>query len=263
MNYTVRDVTSRVGQGGIELTGIDETLSANSVTFPLMVYRPTPAECPSSAMVICPGGIGNGMFEIMEWIAAALRDVGIFAVTLSWRSGKPDHDADDASIVLDWLMAQDGVDPTRIGILGMSRGANAALRAAALDSRFRVVVTFGAVTNFLQQAESTASYAPGRHRMLIGWLGDPVENRAYYERIQALSYAHRIKQPLLMVHGQHDMHSPPEQSIWMKEAIEQGGNHDVRLEIVPMMGHYGDVIPNSYGFPLLCAIIVPFLKERL
>jgi dipeptidyl aminopeptidase/acylaminoacyl peptidase len=254
---------SRVGQGGVELTGGEETLTAKGITLPLMVYRPSPSEGPSPAMVICPGGIGTGMFEIMEWIASALRDAGIFAVTLNWRSGKPDHDADDASLVLDWLMTQEGVDPIRIGILGMSRGANATLRAAAVDSRFKVGVTFGAVTNFLQQAEGTALYAPGRHRMLVGWLGDPVENRAYYERIQALNYADRIKQPLLMVHGQHDMHSPPEQSIWMKEAIELGGNHDVRLEIVPMMGHYGDVIPNSYGFPLLCSIIVPYLKERL
>jgi acetyl esterase/lipase len=254
---------SRLGRGGIELTGDDTVLNNNGISLPLMAYRPSPANGPVPAMVICPGGVGTGMFEIVEWIASAIRAAGIFAVTLSWRGAKPEHDPEDASTVLDWLASQTDVDASRIGILGMSRGANAALRAAALDPRFKIAVTFGALTHVLQQAESTASYAPSRHRMIVNWLGDPVANRAYYEHIQAISYADRLKQPLLMVHGEFDMHCPIEQSIWMKEAVERGGNHDVQLQVVPMMGHYGDVVPNGYGFDTLCSIIVPYLKARL
>ena len=253
---------SRIGLGNIELTGTDATVSSGDVTLPVMLYRPE-VTGPVPAMVVCSGGIGNGMFEIMEWIAGALRDAGIFAVTTSWRSSSPESDPADISLVVDWLAQQPGVDAERIGIIGMSRGGNAVLRAAALDSRVKVVVTFAPVTHLLQQAETTAAYAPGRHQMFVDWLGDPVANRAFYEKVQAISYADRIKQPVLMVHGQHDMHAPPEQSIWMKEAIERGGNRDICLQIVPMMGHYGDVIPNSYGFDTLRGIILPYLHQRL
>ncbi|WCT74487.1 prolyl oligopeptidase family serine peptidase [Sphingomonas naphthae] len=255
---------TRVGIGGIELTGADETIVAGGLSLPVHVYRPEPgAERPSAALILCPGGIGTGMFEIMEWIAGAARDAGIFTVTTSWRAPSPEHDPDDVSMVVDWLQQQPDVDGERIAIMGMSRGGNATLRAAALDTRLKLVVTFGPATNFVQQAEGTAVYAPGRHRMLVDWLGDPVEKRSFYEKVQAIGYADRIKQPVLMVHGQHDMHSPPEQSIWMKEAIEAAGNSDVDLRIVPMMGHYGDVIPNSYGFDQLRAIIIPYLQQRL
>jgi acetyl esterase/lipase len=259
----MRARTARLGRGGIELTGQDETVNSNGVLLPLMAYRPDAGTNPMAGMVICPGGVGTGMFEIVEWIAAAIRAAGIFAVTLNWRGARPDHDPEDASLVFDWLASQPDVDANRIGILGMSRGANAALRAAALDPRFKVAVTFGALTHVLQQAQTTAAYAPSRHQMIVNWLGDPVTNRAYYQRIEAISYADRLRQPLLMVHGEFDMHCPIEQSIWMKEAVEKGGNHDVRLATVPMMGHYGDVIPNGYGFDLLCSIIVPYLQSRL
>jgi dipeptidyl aminopeptidase/acylaminoacyl peptidase len=254
---------SRIGQGGVLLSGEDVTIERDGLSLPAMLYRPEGTEGRGPVVVLCPGGIGTGLFEIVEWLAASLRDAGIMALTLSWRSGSPEHDPDDARIAIDWLLERDDVDPQRIGIFGMSRGGNAALRAAAFDPRIATVVTFGPVTHLRQQAEGTKVYAPGRHAMLVGWLGDPEANHAFYEKVEAISYADRIKQPMLMVHGQHDMHAPPEQSIWMKEAIERAGNDDVRLEIVPGMGHYGDTIPNGYGFDQLRAIILPFVRARL
>jgi hypothetical protein len=59
------------------------------------------------------------------------------------------------------------------------------------------------------------------------------------------------------------MHAPPEHSISMCEAIKRAGNSNVRLHTVPMMGHYGDMIPNTYGFDQLSEIIVPYIQEKL
>jgi dipeptidyl aminopeptidase/acylaminoacyl peptidase len=248
--------------GSIKTTGTIIELTGEGVRLPVMLYRP-PGVGASAAVILCPGGIQRGMFEIMEWIASRLCAAGILALTMSWRDASPLYDTDDIRLAVDWLLLQPGVNPSRIGILGMSRGANAALRAAAIEPRLRAAATFGAVTDLLQQVHGSAAYAPGRHKMLVNWLGDPVANREFYEKSQAISCAADIKQPLLMVHGAHDMHSPPEQSIWMKEAIESGGNHAVRLEIIPGMGHYGDVIPNSYGFDRLGNLFVPFFLEQL
>lgn len=252
----------RIGIGGIALTGEDVAIEADGLSLPVHYYRPAAASGKLPAVVICPGGIGTGMFEVMEWIGAAIRDAGLAAVTTSWRASSPEHDPDDVSHVIDWLERQSEIDADRLAVFGISRGGNAALRAAALDPRLKLAVTFGPATHLLQQVEGTAVYAPSRHRLLVDWLGDPVADRAFYEKVEAISYADRIRQPVLMVHGQHDMHTPVEQSLWMKEAMEAAGHRDVELQIVPMMGHYGDVVPNSYGFDTLKAIILPFLERR-
>lgn len=253
---------ARIGQGGIALTGEDVAIEAAGLSLPAMLYRP-PDAAPAGAVVLCPGGLGQGSFEIVEWLAGSLASVGLVGLTTSWRANSPEHDPDDIALAVDWLSRQAFVDAARIGVMGMSRGGNAALRAAAFDARIRACVTFGPATDFLQQVEGAALYAPGRHRMLVDWLGDPIADRAYYERVQAITHAAAIRQPVLMVHGQHDMHAVPEQSIWMKAAIEAGGNRDVELDLVPMMGHYGDVSPNGYGFDLLRARILPWLAQRL
>ncbi|GAA2408662.1 CocE/NonD family hydrolase [Streptomyces pulveraceus] len=49
------------------------------------------------------------------------------------------QDVADATEVLDWLVAQDGVDPDRIGLFGSSYGAGTSLLAAANDQRIKAV----------------------------------------------------------------------------------------------------------------------------
>lgn len=242
--------------------GREEIIHKDGLDLPVMVYRPS-ASGPAPAVIICPGGVEKGAYAVMEWLALKLQAAGFVAVTMSWRAPSPLNDPDDISLAVDWLQADPRVDGGNIGIMGMSRGGNAALRGAAFDSRIKAVVTFGPVVDFLQQAEGTAIYAPTRHKMIVGWLGDPVADRAFYEKIQALTYADRIKQPTLMVHGVHDMHAPIEQSLWMKEAMEAAGNTQVRLELVPMMGHYGDVPPGGYGYDTLGGLMTPFFIEQL
>jgi pimeloyl-ACP methyl ester carboxylesterase len=54
-------------------------------------------------------------------------------------------DADrDVYAALDYLQSRPGVDPERIGVLGLSIGAEVALQAAARDSRIQAVVAEGA-----------------------------------------------------------------------------------------------------------------------
>ncbi len=254
---------TRIGLNGIALTGAEVEIAARGTTTPAMLYAPQQSGAPLPAMILCPGGIGAGDYEILEWLGGHLPGIGIVGLTIKWRGSAPEHDPDDIARAVDWLIAQPFIDPARIGVMGMSRGGNAALRGAAFDARLKLAITFGPATDFLQQAAGTKVYAPSRHRMLKDWLGDPDTNRAYYEQVQAISHAARIRQPLLMVHGLHDMHAVPEQSIWMKDAVERGGNADVRLELIPMMGHYGDLVPNGYGFDQLRAIMLPYLEARL
>jgi dipeptidyl aminopeptidase/acylaminoacyl peptidase len=247
----------------MSMQGTPVTIPANGLDLPAMSYVPA-ASGAHPAVILAPGGVQGGMFEIMEWIASRLVHAGFFAVTLSWRASSPIDDPLDVCAATDWLQSQPQVDGTRIGIMGMSRGGMSTLRSAALDPRLRAVVAFGPVTDLLQTVRGVATYAPGRYRMLVEWLGgEPDERREFYETVQAITYADRIKQPVLFVHGAHDMHCPPEQSIWMARELERFGNRQVRLEIVPGMGHYGDAIPNTYIFDKLAAMIIPFFEHHL
>lgn len=248
--------------GPLLTTGDPTSVDRGEARLPIMIYRAA-ADEPRPTVLICPPGPLMGAFEPVEWIAARLRAGGLNAVTITYRQNSPETDVQDVSAVIDWLETQAFAEPGAIGIIGTSRGGNAALRAAADEPRIRAVATFGAVTDFLQQVYGTAAFAPSRHKMLVAWLGDPVTNRGFYERVQAIDSAHRIKRPLLLMHGEHDMHSPMEQSIAVYEKVRAAGNADVRLELFAMMGHYGDVLPNGYAFDHLAAIFVPFMQDKL
>ena len=232
------------------------------IHLPLMLYR-ADGKGPGPAVILCPGGVGTGMFEIVEWAASRLRAAGIHALTTSWRDGLPLHDPADVSAALDWLAAQPFVDPQRIGVFGVSRGGNAALRAAAADHRLRAVATFGTVSDLLQQAFGTAAFAPARHRMITGWLGDPVSNRSFYEKVQAIDHVQGIIQPLLLIHGEHDMHAPVEQSIAVRDKVVASGNGNVRLELLPVVGHFGEVVPSGFAYDHIAGLFIPFFREVL
>ncbi len=255
-------MTPRDG-GALQLTGerIEIMIDAG-IRLPLMLYR-AEGEGRRPAVILCPGGIGTGMFEIVEWAASRLQAAGFHALTTSWRDGLPLHDPDDVSAAFDWLAEQSFVDPGRIGVFGVSRGGNAALRAAAADHRLRAVATFGTVSDFLQQAYGTAAFAPARHRMITGWLGDPVSNRAFYEKIQAIDHVQGIVQPLLLLHGEHDMHAPVEQSITVRNKVVASGNANVRLELFPVVGHFGEVVPSGFAYDHIAGHLINFLREAL
>jgi acetyl esterase/lipase len=245
--------------GPVALTGTPVDIPTDAQPMPCLFYAGGEARSP--AIILCCGGMGTGMFEVMEWVGAGLAARGVNAVSISWRASSPVDDVRDISAAVDWLAAHDRVDPARIAVMGGSRGGNAALRAAALEPGLSAAITLGAATDFLQQVLGVAAYSPRRAELFRQWLGDPVADRAFYEEIQAITYAERISIPTLLIHGQHDMLCPPEQSIMMHDAMKRGGNDRVRLELMPFMGHYGDVVPNGYAFAHLTAMMADFLES--
>ncbi|WP_417588038.1 alpha/beta hydrolase family protein [Pararhodobacter oceanensis] len=103
----------------------------------------------------------GGMFA-ME--AAALAEAGIASLRIDFRgfgqSGGDtghhtvDRQNEDAEIGLSALLATDGVDAERIGVLGFSFGGGAAIQLAAARSEVKSLVTWSSVgdydTDFLQ-----------------------------------------------------------------------------------------------------------------
>jgi dipeptidyl aminopeptidase/acylaminoacyl peptidase len=248
--------------GPLQTTGEIVEIPCGDTKLKMMLYRADTTD-PAPVVIACPGGTEGGLFEIMEWACSRLRAAGFNALTTSWRAPAPDNDPDDVAVAIDWLLKQNYIDPKGIAVFGGSRGANAALRAAALDKRISAAVTFGAATDFLQLATGAAAYAPSRFELFKSWLGDPITARTRYEKVQAMSYAQLIDQPVLMIHGRHDFHCPVEQSIMMRDKIAANGNTQVELELLPFVGHYGDVVPNGYAFNYISSLIISFLNRQL
>ena len=247
--------------GEIKLSGELIEISSGGKTLPMMIYKPRETG-PRPCLLACPGGTAQGLFEIAEWLCSRARDAGYIALTLSWRDASPLDDPEDIAAAITWLHQQSFVDTARTALFGGSRGANAALRNAAHDARVKAVVTLGALTDPFTLAIGAAAFAPSRHELLKGWLGDPVQNRAFYEKVAAISCAERIRCPVLMIHGTHDFHCPIEQSIMMRDKLIASGNDKAELLKLSFVGHYGDVVPNGYAFNYLFGLILKFLERE-
>ncbi|MEA3101028.1 alpha/beta hydrolase family protein [Caballeronia mineralivorans] len=239
----------------------DHTLTGGDVPLAVRHYAPAVSGA-APAVILAPGGIATGMLDSIDWAASRFAAAGFHALSMTYRSGSPLHDPDDIGLGLHWLRDRSDVLKDNIAVFGMSRGGMSALRAAALMPTLKAVITFGSPTDLLQHVRGVAPYAPGRYALLCQWLGgQPDEHREFYETVQAFSYADRIRQPVLGIHGQFDMHVPPEQTLWMNEALRRHGNSRAEVHLIPFMNHYADVTPTyQFGFDLVMQPANEFLK---
>jgi len=101
----------------------------------------------------------------------------------------------DQMVGVDWLRSQSFVDPERIGIFGWSYGGYMALMAAAqYPGEFAASVSVAPVTDWsLYDTHYTERY-----------LSTPQDAPDAYRRGNVLTYAHRISDPLLLIHGMAD-----------------------------------------------------------
>ena len=101
----------------------------------------------------------------------------------------------DQMVGMDWLKNQDFVDPQRIGIFGWSYGGYLALMAAAqYPGEFAAAVAVAPVTDWaLYDTHYTERY-----------LGKPQDQPEAYKKGNVLTYAHQIRDPLLLIHPMAD-----------------------------------------------------------
>ncbi len=93
--------------------------------------------------------------------------------------------------------------------------------------------------------------------------GTPDEVPERYAAVRALDYADRIHQPVLLIHGTLDMVAPWDHSIWMEQALRAAGNARVRLELIPLMGHFLEMTTQGYQFDRVAGVIIDWLAPIL
>ena len=162
------------------------------------------------------------------------------------------------------LARQPNVALQRCGIFGHSRGGLTALRAAAHDSRIRSVVSFAAPTDIPQYIGSVASYAPSRYHQAVEWMGGtPEEQPERYEMLRGLSYADRVRQPVLLIQGTLDMITPMDHALWMERALRDAGNQQVQVELIDRMGHFCELTSQGYQFDQVAGLAIKWFNETL
>lgn len=227
---------------------------------PARLYSRGRAE--GAGVVVCAGRLRD--IDGLDFLSRALAEAGHLVLAIRYRGMDFDTDDADALAGLDYLQSLQGMTTTRpLGVAGHSRGGMTALRAAAQDSRVRSVVALAPPTDMARYMRAMELLSPTRYSALASTMGTPEERPELYRQLSALSYAGRIRVPVLLVCGTQDLHAPLDHSQWMKEALTASGNERVRLEVLEGVGHFFERMYFGYEFDRVSRLTVDWFASTL
>jgi dipeptidyl aminopeptidase/acylaminoacyl peptidase len=174
---------------------------------------PAPGAGASPALAVLHGWGGNA--ETMLPLAAPLHRAGYALLLLDARShGRSDLDtfssmprfAEDLEHAVAWLRRQPGVDPARVGVVGHSVGAAAALLAASRRDDLAAVVGIAAFAHpeTVMRRLLAAWHVP---YIPFGWYVLRYVQHVIgyrFDDIAPLNTIGRVRCPVLLVHGTED-----------------------------------------------------------
>jgi dipeptidyl aminopeptidase/acylaminoacyl peptidase len=181
--------------------------------------------------------------------------------------------ADDTRAGLAWLRGRPEIDPRRLGLLGLSEGADVSLIIAADDMAIRAIVLMAAsgtrgwkIIASQQRALIENDVFTDDERVRLDAGAD--EEAILEERMQSITrpaargrwgrwwqhfliwdplpVARRVASPVLILHGETDSNVPVGHADLLASAIRAGGNRDVTVRILP--GHNHLFLEDPDGF---------------
>lgn len=215
--------------------------------------QPSAIDRPPAPAVLAMHGWGSNASSLWP-VAQPLVDAGMNVLLLDARChGDSDEEsftslprfAEDISAGIDWLRTHDGVDATRLALIGHSVGAAAALLAAARrprsDAGVRAVVS---LASFAHPEDVMRRWLQSRH---LGWppLTDAVIRHvqsvigARFHDIAPLRSIRKARCPVLLVHGMEDETVPFDDALRLwhvrpdAEILPVDGGHDLRAALTP------------------------------
>jgi len=163
------------------------------------------------------GGVGHGR----DFTAAVVRSVG----GAEWS---------DIVSGIDLLIAEGVADPDRLGIAGGSHGGFMAAWAIGQTDRFKAAMMIAGISDWGMLVATgefgTLDAALGGS---YGWEGTGPHP---HDQVSPISFASKIRTPVLLAHGEDDTNAPVSQAIYFHRALSWFGvEHE--LVIYPREGH--------------------------
>jgi dipeptidyl aminopeptidase/acylaminoacyl peptidase len=155
-----------------------------------------------------------------------------FAARVAGRVGREEWT--DILTGIDLLIADGVADPDRLGITGWSHGGFMAAWAVGQTDRFRAALVGAGVTDWGMLA---ATGENGQFEAALGgstgWSGIGPHP---HDAVSPISYAGRIRTPVLILHGAEDTNVPLGQAVYFHRALRHFGvEHE--FVIYPREGH--------------------------
>lgn len=142
----------------------------------------------------------------------------------------------DMQSAVEWLRARGDVDGMRVAAMGGSYGGYMTLAAVAqLPEHFQAGVDFVGVANWISGLEDASPQLKNSDRIEYGNIDD-AQDRAFFTEISPLSYADRIRSPLMVVHGANDPRVPVGEADQIVRAVRHRRG-DVEYLRFPDEGH--------------------------
>ena len=193
----------------------------------LFVKAPAAGEGPAPCVVSCNGLdsmkeniYGNGFAQALarRGISTLLLDQPGTGEALRLRNLPGTHEAESwASPAVDYLVSRDDVDPSRIGMFGLSLGGYYAPRAAAFEPRFSLCAVMGANHGWgemqkrrMQREGENPVPHYWDHVMWVFGQTSIEEFMAWAPKMSLNGVVERIKMPFLVTHGAGDRQIPLE-----------------------------------------------------
>ena len=186
-----------------------------------ILHSPVDCEAPSEAVAFFHGFTGTKVepHRIFVKTARELAAIGFYALRFDFR-GSGDSAGDfsemtiggevsDAIKSIDVLSAMQGVDPERIGILGLSMGGCVAAFVSGQDDRVKSTVMWAPLSDDppdrKQEILERSKHIPTPEE--IAQLNPNIVGKAFYEELPNISPSKTLQQftgPLLVIHGSGD-----------------------------------------------------------
>ncbi|WP_156755892.1 alpha/beta hydrolase family protein [Actinokineospora pegani] len=155
-----------------------------------------------------------------------------FAASVASRAGQEEWT--DILTGIDLLIAEGVADPDRLGIAGWSHGGFMAAWAIGQTDRFRAALVGAGVVDWGMLA---ATGENGQFEAALGgstgWSGIGPHP---HDAVSPISFASRIRTPVLILHGAEDTNVPLSQGVYFHRALRHFGTEH-EFVIYPRAGH--------------------------
>ena len=167
------------------------------------------------------GGVGHGR----DFAAAVVRSAGGAVGGADWN---------DIVSGIDLLIAGGVADPDRLGIGGASYGGFMAAWAIGQTDRFKAAMMDAGISDWgMLLATSEFGTMDAALSGSCGWEGTGPHP---HDQVSPISFASKVRTPVLIVHGEDDTNVPAGQAIYFHRALNWFGvEHE--LVIYPREGH--------------------------